>query len=81
MFATHFHELAAAADSMDHAACMAMDATAGRHGDVFTFKVGPGRAGLSYGLKVAALAGMPLSVLARAEALLMQATGRPTSGQ
>ena len=80
MFATHFHELAAAADSMDHAACMAMDATAGRHGDVFTFKVGPGRAGLSYGLKVAALAGMPLSVLARAEALLMQATGRPTSG-
>lgn len=81
LFATHFHELADAADSMDHAACMAMDTTAGRHGDVFTFKIGPGRARLSYGLKAAALAGMPLSVLARAEALLMQATGRPTSGQ
>ena len=81
LFATHFHELADAADSMDHAACMAMDATAGRHGDVFTFKVGPGRAGLSYGLKAAALAGMPLSVLARAEVLLMQATGKPVSDQ
>ena len=81
LFATHFHELAGAADSMDHAACMAMDATAGRHGDVFTFKVAPGRSGLSYGLKAAALAGMPVSVLARAEALLMQSTDGQTRGQ
>jgi len=81
LFATHFHELAEVADSLEHAACMAMDATAGRHGDVFTFKLGPGRAGLSYGLKAAALAGMPPSVLARAEALLMQSIDRQTSGQ
>ncbi|WP_158746488.1 DNA mismatch repair protein MutS, partial [Acidisphaera sp. L21] len=45
LFATHFHELADAADAMRHAECMAMDASAGRHGDVFTFKVAPGRAG------------------------------------
>ena len=70
LFATHFHELADAADAMPHAACMAMDASAGRHGDVFTFKVTQGRAGKSYGLRAAALAGMPRSVLARAEALL-----------
>ena len=70
LFATHFHELANAADAMPHATCMAMDATAGQHGDVFTFKVTQGRAGQSYGLKAAALAGIPRSVLARAEALL-----------
>ncbi|MGI4748867.1 MAG: DNA mismatch repair protein MutS [Janthinobacterium lividum] len=70
LFATHFHELADAADTMQHAECMAMDASAGRHGDVFTFKVASGRAGQSYGLKAAALAGLPTSVLARAEELL-----------
>ncbi len=70
LFATHYHELADAADALTHAACMAMDATAGRHGDVFIYKVGVGRAGQSYGLKVAALAGMPSTVLARAAQLL-----------
>ena len=70
LFATHYHELANAAGAMAHAACMAMDASAGQHGDVFTYKVAPGKAGQSYGLKVAALAGLPTSVLARAEVLL-----------
>ena len=45
LFAMHFHELADAADTMPHAACMAMDASAGRHGDIFTFKVTQGRRG------------------------------------
>jgi len=70
LFATHFHELADVADAMPRAACMAMDAAAGRHGDVFTYRIGPGRAGRSHGLKVAALAGLPASVLARAAELL-----------
>ena len=70
LFATHFHELADAADAMPRAACMAMEASAGRHGDIFTYRIGPGRAGLSHGLRVAALAGMPASVLARAATLL-----------
>ena len=70
LFATHFHELADVADAIEHAACMAMDASAGQHGDVFTFRVTPGRAGQSYGLRAAAFAGLPTSVLARAEALL-----------
>ena len=70
LFATHYHELGDAAEAMDHAVCMAMDASAGQHGDVFAYRVEPGRAGQSYGLKVAALAGLPASVLARAEALL-----------
>ena len=70
LFATHFHELADVADAMPRAVCMAMDATAGRHGDVFTYRIGPGRAGRSHGLKVAALAGLPAPVLARAAELL-----------
>ena len=72
LFATHYHELADAADRMMHATCMAMDASAGRHGDVFTFKIAVGRAGQSYGLKAAALAGLPASILARAKTLLAQ---------
>lgn len=72
LFATHYHELADAADAMEHAICMAMDASAGQHGDVFSYKVAVGRSGQSYGLKVAALAGMPSSVLARAATLLAE---------
>ena len=70
LFATHFHELAGVADALPRAVCMAMDATAGRHGDVFTYRIGPGRAGRSHGLKVAALAGLPAPVLVRAAELL-----------
>jgi DNA mismatch repair protein MutS len=78
LFSTHYHELADAAEAMPHAVCMAMDASAGRHGDVFSYRVVPGRAGQSYGLKVAALAGLPASVLRRAAELLERhAGGRP----
>ncbi|MFC7738649.1 DNA mismatch repair protein MutS [Roseomonas sp. GCM10028921] len=74
LFATHYHELADAAERMDDATCMMMDATAGRHDDVFSYKVIPGRSGRSYGLKVAALAGMPDRVLQRAAEILAQHT-------
>jgi DNA mismatch repair protein MutS len=80
LFATHFHELAAAAETMKHAACMAMDASAGRYEEMFSYKVVPGRAGQSHGLKVAARAGMPTSVLARAAELLAQHTGQHNLG-
>jgi DNA mismatch repair protein MutS len=33
LFATHFHELADAADAINYAACVAMDASAGQHRD------------------------------------------------
>ena len=72
LFATHFHELADVADALPRAVCMAMDAAAGRHGDVFTYRISPGRAGRSHGLKVAALAGLPAPVLARAAELLAE---------
>ena len=79
LFATQFHELADAAEMMAHAVCMAMDASAGRHEEMFTYKVGQGRAGKSYGLTVAARAGMPPSVLARAAELLAQHYASPHS--
>jgi DNA mismatch repair protein MutS len=72
LFSTHYHELADAAEAMPHAVCMAMDASAGRHGAVFSYRVVPGRAGRSYGLEVAALAGLPPAVLRRAEQLMAQ---------
>ena len=75
LFATHFHELADAAEVMEHAVCMAMDAAPGRYEEMFAYKVVSGRAGHSHGLKVAARAGIPSSVLARASVLLAQHTG------
>ena len=79
LFATHYHELAEAADTMPHAVCMTMEAMPGSHGDVFTYRIGRGRAGRSHGLKVAALAGMPASVLARAAELLAGHTAETIS--
>jgi DNA mismatch repair protein MutS len=79
LFATHFHELADAAETMKHAACMAMDASAGRYEEMFAYKVVPGRAGQSHGPKVAARAGMPISVLERAAALLARHTVGPSA--
>ncbi len=76
LFATHFHELADAAEAMPHAVCMAMDAAAGRHEEMFAYKVKPGQAGQSYGLNVAARAGMPAAVLARAAELLARHRGK-----
>jgi DNA mismatch repair protein MutS len=73
---THVHELAAAAAAMPNAVCMAMDASAGRHDEMFAYKVKPGQSGRSYGLQVAQRAGMPDAVLTRAAELLARHTGQ-----
>ena len=78
----HFNGLADAAGAVPHATCMAMDASAGLQGDIFIYRIGPGRAGRSCGLRVAALAGMPVSVLVRtAELLAGHVGGDPASRQ
>jgi DNA mismatch repair protein MutS len=74
LFATHYHELADAAEEMPGAVCMAMEA----------FRVAPGKAGKSHGITVARMAGMPPSVVRRAEELLAMHTGdgpAPRAGQ
>lgn len=57
---------------------MAMDAEPGRHGEAFSHRVVPGRAGRSYGLRVAAMEGVPDAVPTRAEELFAagEAQGR-----
>ena len=76
LFATHFHELAEAAEAMPNAVCMTMDASAGRHDEMFAYKVKPGQSGRSYGLQVAERAGMPDVVLRRASELLARHTAK-----
>jgi DNA mismatch repair protein MutS len=66
LFATHYFELTALAAEIDACANVHLDAT--EHGDalVFLHAVKDGPANRSYGLSVAALAGVPRAVIARA---------------
>jgi DNA mismatch repair protein MutS len=72
LFATHYFELTALGAELDGCANVHLDAT--EHGDalVFLHAVRPGPANRSYGLAVAQLAGVPVSVIARARAYLAE---------
>jgi DNA mismatch repair protein MutS len=70
LFATHYHELTALAESSDHAANYSVSAREQSGSVVFLHRLVSGAASRSYGVAVARLAGLPASVLARAEALL-----------
>src|SRR5262245_26539109 len=66
LFATHYFELTSLAQELPACANVHLDAT--EHGDelVFLHAVKPGPANRSFGLQVAALAGVPREVIARA---------------
>jgi DNA mismatch repair protein MutS len=70
LFATHYFELTALADELPACANVHLDATS--HGErlVFLHTVKDGPANQSYGLQVAALAGVPGTVIARARGYL-----------
>jgi DNA mismatch repair protein MutS len=70
LFATHYFELTALAD--EHAALKNVHFSAVEHGAkvIFLHRVEEGPASRSYGLQVAALAGLPREVLRHAETLL-----------
>ncbi len=70
LFATHFHELTALAAKLEGLACHTMRVKEWRGDVVFLYEVGPGTADRSYGIHVARLAGLPETVVARAEAVL-----------
>ena len=76
LFATHYFELTALAGEMAGIANVHLDAaeysTAGGEQLVFLHRVQPGPANRSYGLQVAALAGVPAPVTARARAVLAE---------
>ena len=70
LFATHYHELTALAAKLAGLACHTMRVKEWRNDVVFLYEVGPGAADRSYGIHVARLAGLPDTVVARAEAVL-----------
>ena len=70
LFATHYHELAALAAEHDSVGNHSVGVKRYRGEIVFLYRVEPGAASRSYGIEVAALAGVPAPVIERARALL-----------
>jgi len=70
LFATHYFELTALADEIPACTNVHLDATEHKGQLVFLHAVKPGPANQSYGLQVAALAGVPPIVIKRARAYL-----------
>lgn len=70
LFATHYHELTELAENLPGAKNFQITATE-KDGDVvFLHKLQPGKASKSYGIAVAKLAGLPLTVIERAKDVL-----------
>ncbi len=72
LFSTHYHELTALENSLDHLKNVHVGATEKNGELVFLHKVSTGPADKSYGIHVAKLAGMPTSLLKRADAILQK---------
>ena len=66
LFATHYFELTALSDELPSCQNVHLDATEHKGELVFLHSVKPGPANQSYGLQVAALAGVPKAVIRRA---------------
>lgn len=81
LFATHYFELTRIVDEFKQAANVHLDAV--EHGNhiVFLHKVEEGAANQSYGLQVAALAGIPKSVVAAAKRKLTQLEQQQVAAQ
>lgn len=70
LFATHYHELTSLTEKLPRLACHTMRVREWKDNIVFLHEVAPGTADRSYGVHVAKLAGLPDSVIARAESVL-----------
>jgi DNA mismatch repair protein MutS len=70
LFATHFHEMTALAERLASLSCVTMRVKEWNDTIVFLHEVVPGVADRSYGIHVAKLAGLPASVVARAQDVL-----------
>ncbi|HHI82660.1 MAG TPA: DNA mismatch repair protein MutS, partial [Rhizobiales bacterium] len=70
LFATHYHELTALAETLDRLANMTMKVREWKGEVVFVHEVTSGSADRSYGIQVAKLAGLPEAVIARASQVL-----------
>ena len=73
LFATHYHELTALAGALARVANASVQVEETAEAQIeFLYRVEPGAADRSYGVQVAARAGLPESVLSRARALLAE---------
>ena len=72
LFATHYHELThlVSRSELNNVSCLTIDVREHNNEIVFMHKIVPGVANRSYGIHVARMAGMPASVVARAENVL-----------
>ncbi len=70
LFATHYHELTALASRLSALRCHTMLVKEWQNDVVFLHEVGAGSADRSYGIHVGKLAGLPASVIDRAEEVL-----------
>jgi DNA mismatch repair protein MutS len=76
LFATHYFELTGLAEQLQAVDNLHFDAAERGDGVIFLHKARPGPASRSYGLQVAALAGLPTDVLARARSVLDELENR-----
>ena len=81
LFATHYHELVALAESRPRVRNFSVAVREHRGEVVFLRRLVPGGASRSYGIEVARLAGLPRSVLARSRQLLSRLEGGSGLGQ
>ena len=83
LFATHFHELTALAGEAERVAnaSVLVGETPDGEGLRFLYRIVPGGADRSHGVQVAAMAGLPAPLLARARALLTAFESAAASGQ
>lgn len=87
LFATHYHELTAlvgdAPDKLSDVSCLTIDVREHNNEIIFMHKIVAGVASRSYGIHVAKMAGMPESVVARAQAVLdnLESNGVPCAAQ
>jgi DNA mismatch repair protein MutS len=70
LFATHYHELTELAEQLSGVRNLMVSVKEAGDHIIFLRKVEPGRADRSYGIEVARLAGLPLSVIERAREVL-----------
>ena len=70
LFATHYHELTELKDSLTNISCHKMSIKEWNSSIIFLHKIIDGEADKSYGIHVAKLAGLPVSVIEKATQLL-----------
>ena len=70
LFATHYHELTTLSTQLSSLVCYSMQIKEWQNKVIFMHKIIPGVADKSYGIHVADLAGLPKSVILRAQTIL-----------